>query len=219
MNIQLVVLLGLLVLTVVVVIVVLRRIEREGTTDTKEVKEGEKEKKEEPPKGPSLLAGLGGNVSNALSKLVWFAIIIAFIFLVVFLIGIVSYKAMDTLDTFFSSMTDTSVPEKDEWRYCQKRDSSDKFECEYDGNAYKVKGLRHIPGEKIHFEVYWNLGHGVFNGDIGSSETGTYRNFMTGEEGRFEGLEWTGIGFTTGRMICQKNCKSKGYLFTLDKKK
>ena len=209
---QLIVLLGLLILVIAVFIVVLRRIEHEGMATAKEEKE---EKKEETQKdSSSVLQVLSGGVSSVLSKLIWFAIVIALIFL----IWKIGCKVINTIDTP-SPVTDVSeIQEKDEWRYCQKRNSFDEWECEYNGEEYKIREMKHIPEKELSFEVCWGFGCGKFQSDVGSPETGWYKNYITREEGRFEGLEWTGIGFTTGRMICKKNCKSKGYLFTLDKK-
>lgn len=151
-----------------------------------------------------------------------FIVLLATVWFAIGFMGMLDTVAVSDADTVTaeaSSYGNTkSAQGKTVWQYGQKRHSSDDWEYDYDGREYKVKDLKHIPGKEISFDVYWGIGHGIFRGDIGSSETGTYHNILTGEEGRFEGLEWTGKTFTMARMICEKNCAETGYLFKLEKK-
>ena len=158
-------------------------------------------------------------IFNGLGKLIWFAMIIVLILFA----GKIVYETVNTIRDLSPAVNRIQekdkilIQEEDEWEYSQIRDSSKKIEYGSMGDEFKVREFRHNPGEELDFKVYWGNDYGEFRSDIDSSETGTYHNLANDEEGRFEVLEWDGTDFS-GRMICQKKCKSKGYTFALKKK-
>ena len=209
-NIIIIILFFLLLLATPFLILMRNRMESQ-----ERIKKGEqKEMKEEEVKkeSSSTSSHLTKNDSNILNRLMEFVIII----LVVFFLAGIGYLAVNVVGDIFSSPPKNSEIQEKSWKYCQKSDPYANEECSWGDNVYKVKKFINT-NERTSFEVHWGLGHGVFISNAGSSENGTYHNFITGEKGKFEDFKETEKGFISN-MTCLKNCNSKRYSFTIEKK-
>lgn len=181
------------------------------TLRKKKKEEKDDKKEEETPKDSSSSSVLR-SASSGLGKIIGLVIGILLILLTLFIVSI----GYEIIAGIFSSGTEVSEIQEKSWKYCQKSDPYANEECSWGGNVYKVKKFINT-NERTSFEVHWGLGHGVFTSNAGSSESGTYRNFITGEEGEFKDFRETEKGFSS-RMTCLKNCNVERYSFTIEKR-